>query len=581
MDYTLGLKLHGIQVSRPYKLMYKQDMKLYLYPMDYFSRISEVDEFQRVLNSPNNDLYNCLIPESLCFKIGNDKSTYLITNCSIDIYQDERALVQEIRDIFELFLRVHSFIFDFFIRIQKILIFSKSEVSFQLKRMLDINIPKVRNDELVFIYRLKNYDTEINLLFQYINGSQLFQDVVKMLFELTVAKNYSDLETRMIFTWNFLEHIAYIYASHKKRNLLIDERKYEKIQEEVLSGIKEKMKTIPLSPLNLTQVEQKIRELFNDVFNKGQSLFMEKADWRALLSVIVNGIKTLIKDKDILIDGYSKEKVTKLIIKYLDNFPPSEILINLMLNDIQYRMDENETQTLSYMKTVRNYFFHTSLRLERLYQKLINDYDDTSEFDINDLKQTLKKFEVFLLKVIAKMFNSSVMNQKRVKFQGESEVGISYPYIQEHIRGLNSMINTFKQDFVSIKKYEDLLKIIIEYDKKYDDPTNLSVLKGYCQGQDDNEDLRCDLEFVKKFTAKVNFSGTVSYPQFYAFYIDLRKNGAFEAFMKLKEQLQLGSFLRPTTVSINIIDYWYEQEKVFADNKELLELLDSIDYDTR
>jgi hypothetical protein len=580
MNYILCLKLYGVQVSKPYKLMYEPKINLYLYPKDYFSRISEVDEFQRVLNSPHNDLYNCLKPEPLYFKVGNDKFTYLIVNCSIDIYQDERALIQEIRDIFDLFLRIHSFIFDSFIQIQKILIFSKSKGTYQLKRMLDINIPVGRNDELVFIYHLQNYNSEINLLFSKINESQLFQDVVRMLFELTVAKNYSDLETRMILTWNFLEHIAYIYASHNDRNFLIDEQKYEIIQEDILAVIKEKMETISQNPLNLALLEQKIREQFNDVFNRGKSLPMEKTDWRALLSAIVDEIKTVIKESDILIDGYSKEKVTELIIKYLDNFPPSEILINLMLNDIKYQMNENETRTLSYMKTARNYFFHTSLRLEGLYQKLIDDYDDISEFDINDLKQTLENFEAVLLEVTAKMFNSSIINQKRVKLQGESGVSISYPFIEEHIKGLNSMINTFKREFDSIQEYKELLRIIIENDEKYDDPTNFSVLKGYCQGQDDQEYLRCELTFIKKFYARVNVSGTISYPQFYAFFMDLKKNGGFEAFMKLNEQLQLGSLSRPKTVSINIIDYWYEQERVITNNKKLLGLLNSIDYDT-
>ena len=92
MNHILGLKLHGIQVSRPYKLLYNQRMKLYLYPKDYFSRISEIDEFQRILNSFNSDLYNCLIPEPLGFQIGNDRFTYLVVECFIDIYQDENLL---------------------------------------------------------------------------------------------------------------------------------------------------------------------------------------------------------------------------------------------------------------------------------------------------------------------------------------------------------------------------------------------------------------------------------------------------------------------------------------------------------
>ncbi len=267
MNYILGLKLHGIQVSRSYKVKYNQEMNLYLYPKDYFNRISEIEEFQRNLDSSNSEYYNCLIPELLSFEIGNDRITYLIIERSIDAYQDDRAIIKEVRSILDLFLRLNSFIFDFFIQVQKIFIFSKKKDIYHLIRIVDLNIPIIKNKENVLIYQLANYSEEISSLFLRVNESKLLKDIVKMLFEFTVAKNYSDLETRMIFTWNYLEHISQIYASYKNRNLLIDKQKYDIIQEKIAILVNEKLETISHNPLNLTNIEHKIRELFlSDVY---------------------------------------------------------------------------------------------------------------------------------------------------------------------------------------------------------------------------------------------------------------------------------------------------------------------------
>lgn len=578
MNSILVLKLHGVQVSNPFKIKYNQEMNLCLYPKDYFNRISEIEEFQRNLNSSNGEYYNCLIPELLSFEIGNDRITYLITESSIDAYQDNRALIQEVHNIFELFLRLNSFIFDFFILVQKIFIFSKKKDIYHLIRIVDLNIPFVKNTEGVLIYQLNSYDEEISSLFLKVNESELLQNIVKMLFEFIVSKNYSDLETRLIFTWNYLEHIAQIYASHKNRNLLIDKQKYEKIQEEISTLVNEKLETISLNPLNLTQIENKIRELFNNEFNRGQSLSMEKAEWRALLRTILSEIKSLLKDSDILIDGYDKEKISKLIIKYLDNFPPSEKLIELMLDDIGYKTNEIEDLTLVCIKKARNYLFHTSLMLEGLYQKFINDYDDISNFDFNDLKRTMKDFEGFLINITAEFFNSRIMKDKRVSRKGVSTLSISYPHISEHIDRLNLMIESFKNEFNSIKDYEDLLSIIIENDDKYGEAIQNSTLKGYCQGQDDREYVKFNLEFLDKFKAQGRFSGTVSYPQFYEFYIDLNKNIELDVLVKFKERLQLGSLSKPHKVSIKVLDFWFDKEKLYGDNEELLNLLNEINY---
>ena len=120
MNSILVLQLHGLQVSKSFKIKYNQNLNLYLYPKDYFERLSKIDTFLEELESFTEDLDRLFMPEFLKFEIGNDRATFIIAKIAIDVYQDKKTLFREVRGIFELFLRLNSFIFEFTIDIPKV-----------------------------------------------------------------------------------------------------------------------------------------------------------------------------------------------------------------------------------------------------------------------------------------------------------------------------------------------------------------------------------------------------------------------------------------------------------------------------
>ncbi len=580
MDSILILQLHGLQVSKSFKIKYGQNLNLYLYPKDYFERLSKIDTFLEELESFTEDPNSLLMPEFLKFEIGNDRATFIIAKVAIDVYQDKKTLFREVSGIFGLFLRLNSFIFEFTIDIQKVFLFLKQGKEFRLIRIIDRRIVIDKNNERIIKYQLDNYNKELESLFDKIRNSDLLQDIVKILYEFIVARNNPVIEMKIMYYWNYLEHIAQIYASHHNRNLLIDKQKFEKLQEKVLKLVNKKLESVSLNPLDLTQIEHKIRELFNSEFNKGESLFINKPEWRSLLRTVCGDIKALLEDSDVLIDEYDKGKVSTLIIKYLDNFPPSEKLIELVLNDIGYITNELENRILEIMKVARNYLFHTSLRLEGLYQKFIDDYDDITSCDLNDLISALRRFEEFLIKATTRILGTNIMKEK--KHIADKGLYIRHPSIEKYIGREETFIDKvrlIKKSFRSNRDYEDLIKIIIKKDKQCDEALQHTTMKGYCFGQEDKKYKEFKLEFLNKYKAQGRFEEGISSAQTYDFYIDLKKNNfELESMVQFEEIIRFGFLSNLHNVYIRVLDFWFDRERAYELNRELLNLLNGLNY---
>lgn len=580
MNSILVLQLHGLQVSKSFKIKYGQNLNLYLYPKDYFERLSKIDTFLEELESFTEDLDSLLMPEFLKFEIGNDRATFIIAKIAIDVYQDKKTLFREVSGIFGLFLRLNSFIFEFTIDIQKVFLFLKQGKEFRLIRIIDRRIVIDKNNERIIKYQLDNYNKELESLFDKIRNSDLLQDIVKILYEFIVARNNPVIEMKIMYYWNYLEHIAQIYASHHNRNLLIDKQKFEKLQEKVLKLVNKKLESVSLNPLDLTQIEHKIRELFNSEFNKGESLFINKTEWRSLLRTVCGDIKALLEDSDVLIDEYDKGKVSTLIIKYLDNFPPSEKLIELVLNDIGYITNELENRILEIMKVARNYLFHTSLRLEGLYQKFIDDYDDITSCDLNDLISALRRFEEFLIKATTRILGTNIMKEK--KHIADKGLYIRHPSIEKYIGREETFIDKvrlIKKSFRSNRDYEDLIKIIIKKDKQCDGALQHTAMKGYCFGQEDKKYKEFKLEFLNKYKAQGRFEEGISSAQIYDFYIDLKKNNfELESMVQFEEIIRFGFLSNLHNVYIRVLDFWFDRERAYELNRELLNLLNGLNY---
>ncbi|GAH88734.1 unnamed protein product, partial [marine sediment metagenome] len=242
-----------------------------------------------------SNIYTFLMPTFLKFEIGNGRFSYLVSEISIDIYQDERSFFQDIYRTFDLFLRINSFIFGFFINIQKIFVFSKQEYGYRLNRIIDHRIIIDRNKAGVMYYRLDNYSEDISLLFNRVRNSELLQDLVQLFYEFIASQNSSEIETKIIYLWNYLEHIANIYTSHINKNLLIDQNKYQQLQERISGLVTENLNTSILVPIHLAQLNSKIRGLLNRI-KQEKSIPIEKSQWRVIKGKIEDEIIDLIKD---------------------------------------------------------------------------------------------------------------------------------------------------------------------------------------------------------------------------------------------------------------------------------------------
>lgn len=579
MKYILFLELHGIQVSRPFKINYNKDINLYLYPKELFKTFSDINEIIEDLESSTSNIYTFLMPTFLKFEIGNGRFSYLVSEISIDIYQDERSFFQDIYRTFDLFLRINSFIFGFFINIQKIFVFSKQEYGYRLNRIIDHRIIIDRNKAGVMYYRLDNYSEDISLLFNRVRNSELLQDLVQLFYEFIASQNSSEIETKIIYLWNYLEHIANIYTSHINKNLLIDQNKYQQLQERISGLVTENLNTSILVPIHLAQLNSKIRGLLNRI-KQEKSIPIEKSQWRVIKGKIEDEIIDLIKDEenDILIEGYDKKKICDLIIQKIENFPPIKELIYLMLRDIRYELSNYENRLIEYIKEARNYLFHRSIKLGGLYQLLIDRFSEITQFNFNDLKRIVKKFEEFLTRVTAEIFHSKILKGKRTR--GKATINWFHPGLEEAKSGKEYFIeklNSIRETFSQTKRHKNLIKFILRKEKKYDGVLQNISMMGYCFGQEHRQYIKFNLEFINKFKAQGKFSGNISYPQIYDFYIDLTQNfKELVAIMKFRQMIYLSNFSNTHSVYIDFLDFWFDIDDFFRKNEELRNILQNI-----
>ncbi len=123
MKGIVVLELHGIQVSKSMKIRYDEDTYFYLYPKEYFNTINDINSAIADLKSSDRETASYQTPSLFRFEVGNEKFSYLVCFMSIQLYTNEHIIINTILEFFNLFLRINSFIFDFFISISKIFIF--------------------------------------------------------------------------------------------------------------------------------------------------------------------------------------------------------------------------------------------------------------------------------------------------------------------------------------------------------------------------------------------------------------------------------------------------------------------------
>ncbi|GAH50784.1 unnamed protein product, partial [marine sediment metagenome] len=131
--------------------------------------------------------------------------------------------------------------------------------------------------------------------------------------------------------------------------------------------------------------------------------------------------------------------------------------------------------------------------------------------------------------------------------------------------------------FSQTKRHKNLIKFILRKEKKYDGVLQNISMMGYCFGQEHRQYIKFNLEFINKFKAQGKFSGNISYPQIYDFYIDLTQNfKELVAIMKFRQMIYLSNFSNTHSVYIDFLDFWFDIDDFFRKNEELRNILQNI-----
>lgn len=557
-NYVVVVELHGFQVSKSIKISYNKDTRFYLYPGEYFNITRDINlAISDLKSSERIPAYQT--PTFFRFEVGNERFTYLICVMPIKLYTDERTVINAVLEFFNLFLRVNSFIFDFFITISKIFILQKQSSGYRLRRILEQNIIIDQNKKIILYFRVDRYGPNIEALLQHIKDSELLQQLSQLLYEFVAAVNTSQIETRIVLLWNFFEHITHIYSRSRNRNLLIQEKKFQVLKKKVSQIIEQSLTIGGKIPFNLDIFNHELNRLLNRL-NEDIKIPIEQAEWRSVKTKIKEQVNNLIKIKDILIDGYDKKKIQELIIQKMDDFPPIKSLIELMCRDINFDLNGSQDRTIDIMKTVRNYLFHRSIRLEGLYEKIIRDFTDIDHFDFSSLKNEMKKFEELIRTIAAKLYKSELLKDKWEI--GPVTLHTYNPETSDESSSQEYFINLFnwlKDTYAQEKRYSNILGLIFRNIRRYNSMFNNALLmKGCCFGEEDKQILQFNLQFNNKFHASGKFNGNISYPQLYNFFIKMDSYIEHStAHLKFRTPIYISSYTNIHNIYIDVLDFWF------------------------
>ncbi len=604
MTIVLGIKVHGIKVSNQITIQYDRNMVLELYPEDFI--------YQHINNNSNSRQSRRSLMHSI-YKVGNGMNTFLFTRLSLDKDLDLLEFITKIHEIFDLFLRLNTYIFNFQLYFQKFFIFEEKEEHINLVRIIDINIPIDRNRERIENRKLSKYRQEFDDLVNRCRKSLLLQDVAKILYEFVIAKSVSSVEAKIIYYWNFYEHLINIFVSHTKKNLLVNIEKFEALKSSVAEFVSNRLSEFTLNPLNIARIEEDIRKSLDRELNKGEHIGIVKREWKNFKNEIVGHIKNKLVKEDLLIEEYGIENIAERITKYLDNYPSQRDLYDAFVKEIGYNLSQTENDVVEYMKSSRNFLFHTSLRVDKLLDKLKKEFAELSDITFKDLKGVLRQFITYLRKITAKVLGregeefllENVVKNLRIKKERNSRSDNDYSnwikvFTEKHFETLlneqDISNNTFSYEHPEIERYiresyannadvleeisdsgsyfQHLLAETIEKDNLCDQILQKTTLMGACQNRESNEIFQAELEFIEKYAPKCTFQEGFSFSQVYDFYIDLGKiSQKLDAILHFKAPVNLEGFSWKHTVYISVIEFQFETERFYEYNKELIEHL--------
>jgi hypothetical protein len=492
------------------------------------------------------------------------KTAGIMVEFSTDFYDETSVIIQRIIDFFEVFLQVNTFLFKFFISITRIFFIEKVGSVFKLIRVIEQNIRINRNIRDFSPYKCERYERELSTIFSRINNSELLKEMIKLFYEYGAANETETLQVQFSLLWNYLEHVIYLYANNVDKNLIIEQTAFERVKEQISGILDSILETAFLVPINMEYVNSEIGRVLNKI-NEDLSFPIDNGSWRSLKNQIRNTINNQIQDEDILIEGYDKDKIYELLIQQITQFPPIKELVRLVLRDINYNLTAREIFNLEIIYAARNHFYHHSVDLESLYQSIILDHREITQFNLISLKQEIRDFNKFLRKITGRLFKTRF-------FESLKNTGLNVTYWDQHnITGESNAneyfinkIKNVRDNLWQEKKYLLLLKFLLKKVDNYEEDFNtLQDIEGTCFEVDHQEPNSFLLNFEDKFRAHGTFQGGIGYPKVYNFFIDLRTIlDKFPSILKFTELIYMSFSSNIHEIYIRILDYWSNYERV-------------------
>ena len=497
--FTLVLEISGVNFSKSMSYRYN-GATFYLYPGAYFKNINFIKKELAYINSEEFTGKSLTMKEPLQFETGDKTSSYIITNMDLDLTLKRIELYNEVYAYFEILLKIFGLIFEQFINIKRIFILEKESFRYTLRRVISRKIESVYREKKPYSYTIQDFETQIpNLLAKFNNNSEK-NEIKAILYEFIHAKKTNLIELKAIYLWNFLEHLTNVYSKIKNRNLLIDIGKYKILIQKITHSIENVIKTNSSIPplINSQLLLNEIGRIINslDLTSKINQPFPITI-LRAFKKTIRQEVESVLKDSDILVEGYNKQKISEIYINLINNFPGIIQLMKLMCLDLNYDISQSEENLIFYMNKVRNFYFHEALNNSELFELLKNEIEkkenrQINRFDNQEFYNLIQNFDSFIEKLLFHML-SFPLNLKERRFSQSIQYRAYNRQVHHNEDNISYFRNLFEQvydDYTKEKKYHFLLRFIKRTIESYKESLKHAQFSGIHFSESDEEDIR-------------------------------------------------------------------------------------------
>ena len=498
-SFTLVLEISGVNFSKSMSYKYN-GATFYLYPGSYFKNIEFIKKELAFINSEEFTGKSLTMEEPLKFETGSKTSSHIITNMELDLTQTRIELYNEVYAYFEILLKIFGLIFEQFINIKRIFILEKDPFKYNLRRVICRKINSVYREKKPFSYTIRDFENQIpDLLAKFYNNTDN-SEIKAILNEFIHAKKTNLIELKAIYLWNFLEHLTSVYSKIKNRNLLVDTDKYkiltQKIKDTIENIIQTNQSIPPLinSQLLIDEIGRIINSLdFTSVINQPISI----AKLRAFKKTIRKEVESILKDSDILVEGYNKKKISEIYINLINNFPGIIQLIKLMCLDLNYELSSSEENLIFYMNKVRNFYFHETLDNSELFGLLKKEIEKKENQQINrfahqEFYNLIQNFDSFIEKLLFHMLSFPV-NLKEGRYSHSVRYLAYNRQAHPNEDNVSYFRNLFEQmydDYTKEKKYHFLLRFIGRSIEDYEESLKSTQFSGIHFSESDEEDIQ-------------------------------------------------------------------------------------------